>query len=1105
MLFFAATQVNRDDEEKRAMVGPGRQSLRIGLLIVLIGMFLNMAAQQKYPDNIEDLPPLPVGQTSEQELEANDVKLFFIRLKPGEVLRLEALERDTDIRIAIGTRDRPLAVSDFGSRFDRETATVIARANIEAMIAIVAPEQKRSTFQLTATVKLVADKSDELRVMAEKLLSEAIQSIRENRQAKIASSKVFLQRAITKAEQANKFWHALGEPYWEALGLMYIGEAQIRLDKDEEAAANLDRAMALWKTLSASHNQALTLGYISTLYVKRSKHEESLIPLKQIASLLREIKDRKGEEETLRMIKFVYYFLGDRERAEVYDFAAFLRPDWADPAMADMIRQYAGLHEGMGSLRTGLYALELALEYARSANDNVEVAPILGSLGDLYLELGKTDDAFAKIQASLQIYKENGNQERIASSLARLCDISLKQNKQEEALAYANQALAVIGEADDDQVPASKSSQRDTANILSSVANAYTASGQPRKALKYLHAALWSSKRHGVNGLEAKILEGLMQVWQSLGYKRLATFYGKQAITIHENSRFFAKEFDQSVARVTPDRNLQKLYIKRNERTYKQLAGLLIEDGRLAEAQEVLSALKDQQNFDPSPPAHDPQITSIEQLTRRNVVALSSTPHEADSATRYDRATKKIVEIPGFMVHGETLTKENLDKLDIAIDEFAAEIKLIEAAYAQPASDNDKPPQTTRLRELQSVLRTLDTEMRSKTAAVYTIVADESYYALAITADDITSASQAIGRAQLNQSALQLWGLLQTDTYDPTRQSNQLYSIIFKPLEAKLPKDVKTILWSLDESLRYVPMAALFDGRQYLVERYNHVLFTRADREQLTRALKSPWTGTGFGSSGAQTVQLLLNRFSFDSLPGVSEELDGIFKQHHTEPGVISGELWLNSKFNQANFLAALKRHRPVVHIASHFNFHPGDEGLSFLLLGDGTAMTLNEMKKETTLFQGVELLTLSACNTAAQLPDATGREIDGFAELAQRLGADAIMASLWPVTDISTSLLMQDFYAKQQGEKLSKVEALRNAQLVLLRSTPQSPPLAASKPRRVRKTPIAITANLETTVRGAGVIYIEQKNAPPYVPEAKRPYAHPHYWAPFVLYGNPR
>lgn len=129
----------------------------------------------------------------------------------------------------------------------------------------------------------------------------------------------------------------------------------------------------------------------------------------------------------------------------------------------------------------------------------------------------------------------------------------------------------------------------------------------------------------------------------------------------------------------------------------------------------------------------------------------------------------------------------------------------------------------------------------------------------------------------------------------------------------------------------------------------------------------------------------------------------------------------------------ALSKDPQLVHIASHFCFMPGDESLSFLLLGDGKPLSLSEIKQQKDLFSGVELLTLSACETAAQQEASTGYEIDGFAELAQRLGAAAVLATLWPVADTSTSLLMREFYRGRELSGLNKASALRQAQLALL------------------------------------------------------------------------
>jgi CHAT domain-containing protein len=205
--------------------------------------------------------------------------------------------------------------------------------------------------------------------------------------------------------------------------------------------------------------------------------------------------------------------------------------------------------------------------------------------------------------------------------------------------------------------------------------------------------------------------------------------------------------------------------------------------------------------------------------------------------------------------------------------------------------------------------------------------------------------------------------------------------------------------------------------------------------------------------------------------------------------------------------LAGLARRWPVVHIASHFSFRPGDETRSFLLLGDGSVLTLAEMKSQKYLFAGVELLTLSACNTAAQQADADGREIDAFAELAQRLGANAVIATLWPLADESSPRLMREFYRNRQaGGGMMKAEALRKAQLALLRGSARFS--GARKARKPRPETVRIVRRNGQRSEGqtrADVIYVEAKHVPSYKRDGQKPYAHPYYWAPVILIGNLR
>jgi CHAT domain-containing protein len=139
------------------------------------------------------------------------------------------------------------------------------------------------------------------------------------------------------------------------------------------------------------------------------------------------------------------------------------------------------------------------------------------------------------------------------------------------------------------------------------------------------------------------------------------------------------------------------------------------------------------------------------------------------------------------------------------------------------------------------------------------------------------------------------------------------------------------------------------------------------------------------------------------------------------------------------------------------------------------------ELKTLPNLFSGVQLLTLSACNTGV----GDGTEVEGFGTLAQRQGAKAVVASLWPVADESTSLLMREFYRiRESSPGMTKLEALREAQLRLLRGEVQVTP-GAERDRGVV---------LKSAPSGAAASFPLRPNAP---------YAHPFYWAPFFLMGN--
>jgi CHAT domain-containing protein len=321
--------------------------------------------------------------------------------------------------------------------------------------------------------------------------------------------------------------------------------------------------------------------------------------------------------------------------------------------------------------------------------------------------------------------------------------------------------------------------------------------------------------------------------------------------------------------------------------------------------------------------------------------------------------------------------------------------------------------------------------------------------------------------------------ILQNPTLDPRPLGQELYQLLFSPIADDLKQaNAQTLMLSLNGSLRYLPMSTLYDGKAYLAERYPLAIYTEVAKDKLNTQPSVMWKVAGLGLT--QKVR------EFSALPAVKQELTGIVKGQFWDgsEGILPGDIYLDHDFTQSRLHDVLDRDYSVLHISSHFKFIPGTEAQSFLVLGDGKQLSLADIRTGGWKFNSVDLMTLSACETGlGGGKDANGREIEGFGALVQLQGAKGVLATLWPVADQSTAILMQPFYRSRQEKHLTKAEALREAQLALITGK-------HVRPTGSPKTPIANNAAVTA-------------NAPVYTPDPAKPYAHPYYWAPFILMGN--
>jgi CHAT domain-containing protein/tetratricopeptide (TPR) repeat protein len=273
------------------------------------------------------------------------------------------------------------------------------------------------------------------------------------------------------------------------------------------------------------------------------------------------------------------------------------------------------------------------------------------------------------------------------------------------------------------------------------------------------------------------------------------------------------------------------------------------------------------------------------------------------------------------------------------------------------------------------------------------------------------------------------------------QQLGWLYDDLIAPL-TPLFGDAQRLLVAPDGRLFDVPFHALYDGAGYLLERYE-IAYTPSGgalwlcQENYRRR------------SDASQRAFVMGCSPMDRLPYVGKEIESVAQ---AMPGATV------ARGDEAT-LAMLKEYAGeswLLHLATHAVFRRDNPLFSALQLAGGD--WLRTMDLYTLQLRGA-LVTLSGCETGRHRM--LGGDLVGLSRGFLYAGASGLVLSLWPVDDVSTALLMEDFYGHlAAGESVTL--ALTRAQEAL--GTWQS----LEDGRQVQ------------------------------------PYAHPYYWAPFCFFGAP-
>ena len=517
-----------------------------------------------------------------------------------------------------------------------------------------------------------------------------------------------------------------------------------------------------------------------------------------------------------------------------------------------------------------------------------------------------------------------------------------------------------------------------------------------------------------------------------------AIFFLKKAVNNLQGAR-------QNMAKLNA--STQRAFVLRWSDIYLELQRLLIERGRLAEAEQVGRMLKETEYFafvrgDAGSGSSAPLLLSSEEQDWNSKLK--------SWFDRPNRLFGEIGNLQGKRASGSGLTPletRQLEDMEAAYEQSYATFRTTINGWLQDVQSNrnDQVQEEARALELASSerLQGVISGIGPDVALLQLVAFADSLHMFLITPGAFKHVGVPVRRADLFGAIFEARQEIERGRNPDTAirgehqeklrsRLGQLYDWLIKPIEAELADaGTKTLMLNVQGEIRYVPFAALWDGRGWLTERYQLASYTPAaqTRFQLPRSMKE---ASAFGLSNAAG--------GFSELPAVRDELSMIVGSN-ASAGVLNGNAALNEEFTRASLEASLVSPAPILHIASHFVTRPGDEAASFLLLGDGSHLSISDISRSARLrFRGVELLTLSACETAVGGKGA-GMEIEGMGALAQNKGAAAVVATLWSVSDDSTPIFMRDFYDGIANREMSKAAALQAAQLNMIRSPLDSDP----------------------------------------------------------------
>lgn len=780
----------------------------------------------------------------------------------------------------------------------------------------------------------------------------------------------------------------------------YVEAAQIlrqAVDSYQKQGKTLEQAVALsnlsltyqqlgdWKQAQNTIAQSLNLQG----YQKAPQNNINLPILAQTLDIQGRLQLETGQAEqalsTWQKMEEIYTKIGDKNSI----------------ARAHINQSQALRNQGFN--RRALEMLAQTNQTLQSQPDSLGKVAVLLSLGNTLQRIGKLEESDRVFKKTLEISQQLKSPIYTAAILLNLGNNARVQQKIPEAISFYQQtyttspSLLIKVQAQINQYSLLVQTQKlNEAQSLIPTIQTQLEQLPPSRSSIYARINFAHSLSHGhTPTLSSSLLATAIQQSRSIGDTRTEAYALGKLGSLYEKTQQWqqARELTEKALILAKETNTAEIaYLWQ-----WQLGRILKSEG------DIKGAII----------AYDAAVDSLEQL-RTDLVAVNQ-----DIQFNFrDNVEPVYRESVALLLSTQQTSEKTLEKARARIE--ALQLAEIDNFFREAC-----------LQGQRVLLDKVVDEANSTAAIIYPIILPEQLQII------VKIPQQPLRHYTIKKSQVEVEGILQQireyitepdRTEDVQALSQEVYSWLIKPNESDLEKNkINTLVFVLDGALRNVPMAALYNGQKYLIEKYAVALSLGLQLFQ-----PKPLAKTKLNVLAGGLIQPPLNyKKQFPPLPEIQSEFNLI-----SQAGVSNTQL-LNQNFNSKNLEARVNASGyNVLHLATHGQFSSRAEN-TFILAADGpinvTQFDSLLRRRDETRPEALEMLVLSACQTAA----GDNRATLGLAGASLKAGARSTLASLWHVNDKSTSILIGEFYRELAKTKVTKAEALRKAQITLLNKYP--------------------------------------------------------------------